>query len=30
VDRLLAGIRRLTALADEASDPEAIYRALAR
>jgi diguanylate cyclase (GGDEF)-like protein len=30
VDRLLAGIRRLTALADEASDPESIYRALAR
>jgi len=30
VDRLLAGIRRLTALADEASDSETIYRALAR
>ena len=27
---LLAGIRRLTALADEASDADAIYRALAR
>ncbi len=27
---LLAGIRRLTALADGASDPEAIFRALAR
>ncbi len=30
VDRLLAGIRRLTALTDAATDPEAIYRALAR
>jgi len=30
VDRLLAGIRRLTALADAATDPEAIHRALAR
>ncbi len=30
VNSLLAGIRRLTALADEVSDPEAIYRALAR
>lgn len=29
VDRLLAGIRRLTALADSAGDPEAIFRALA-
>jgi diguanylate cyclase (GGDEF)-like protein len=29
VDRLLAGIRRLTALADSASDSEAIFRALA-
>jgi diguanylate cyclase (GGDEF)-like protein len=30
VDRLLTGIRRLTALADEATDSETIYRALAR
>jgi diguanylate cyclase (GGDEF)-like protein len=30
VDRLLAGIRRLSVLADEASDAEAIYRSLAR
>ena len=30
VDRLLAGIRRLTALADGASDAETIFRALAR
>ena len=30
VDRLLGGIRRLTALADGATDPETIYRALAR
>ena len=30
VDRLLEGIRRLTALADAATEPEAIYRALAR
>jgi diguanylate cyclase (GGDEF)-like protein len=30
VDRLLAGIRRLTALADSASDAEAIFRAMAR
>ena len=29
VDRLLAGIRRLTALADSASDSDTIYRALA-
>ncbi len=29
VDRLLAGIRRLTALADSASDSETIFRALA-
>src|ERR1035438_6680284 len=29
VDRLLAGIRRLTALADSASDAETIFRALA-
>jgi diguanylate cyclase (GGDEF)-like protein len=29
VDRLLAGIRRMTALADSATDPEAIFRALA-
>ncbi|HEX7609228.1 MAG TPA: GGDEF domain-containing protein [Solirubrobacteraceae bacterium] len=30
IDRLLAGIRRLTALADSASDAETIFRALAR
>ena len=30
IDRLLAGIRRLTALADKAGDPEAIFRVLAR
>ncbi|MHB8240815.1 MAG: GGDEF domain-containing protein [Solirubrobacteraceae bacterium] len=30
VDRLLAGIRRLTGLADAATEPETIYRALAR
>jgi len=30
VDPLLAGVRRLTLLADEASDSEAIFRALAR
>ena len=30
VDRLLAGIRRLTALADGASDADAFFRALAR
>ncbi len=30
MDRLLSGIRRLTALADAATEPEAIYRALAR
>jgi diguanylate cyclase (GGDEF)-like protein len=30
IDRLLAGIRRLTALADSASDSETIFRALAR
>ncbi|HEX3519145.1 MAG TPA: GGDEF domain-containing protein [Solirubrobacteraceae bacterium] len=30
VDRLLAGIRRLSALTDEATEPEAIYRGLAR
>ncbi|MBA3809433.1 MAG: GGDEF domain-containing protein [Solirubrobacterales bacterium] len=30
VDRLLAGIRRLTALADSASDAETIFRAMAR
>jgi diguanylate cyclase (GGDEF)-like protein len=30
VDRLLASIRRLSVLADEASDAEAIYRSLAR
>jgi diguanylate cyclase (GGDEF)-like protein len=30
VDSLLAGVRRLTLLADEASDSEAIFRALAR
>ncbi len=30
VDRLLAGIRRLTALADSASDADTIFRALAR
>ena len=30
VDRLLIGIRRLSVLADEASDSETIYRALAR
>ncbi len=30
VDRLLAGIRRLTTLADSATDSEAIFRALAR
>ena len=30
VDRLLAGIRRLTALADSASDSDTIFRAMAR
>ena len=30
VDRLLAGIRRLTALADSASDADTIFRAMAR
>jgi diguanylate cyclase (GGDEF)-like protein len=30
IDRLLAGIRRLTALADSAADTETIFRALAR
>jgi diguanylate cyclase (GGDEF)-like protein len=30
VETLLAGIRRLTALADAAADPDSIYRALAR
>src|SRR5271155_4401840 len=30
VDPLLAGVRRLTLLADEASDSEAIFRVLAR
>src|SRR5581483_6535740 len=30
VERVLAGIRRLTALADGVADPDAIFRALAR